>query len=482
MNEHLAQDIFEIVLILSDEEINQFINDYKPKKDGDKEYLKLFQEYVKQKDSELNIGLIKKKFPNHKYTNKNLKKKLYDFMKHNYLNIENEKKSIDKIRGKLLIGKALIGKDLFDLAEKEITVAFETAKELYYSMGHNKDNINLYLTEAYFLLCELQIKNAKYLFENNADFIDTVIKPTILFCSQYNSYLFESNRVKVYDELWGKYSYYETLKTFFREKKEYDKLNRIFQEQKNKSIFSSLKNDNDNLNSFLEVPNLLQEFELLFLLLKNGDKDEFKYRFQELANALYSQENNKFNTFLVIFLYRELYRLRQIYSTKTNSDFEFLIDLSNISKKKLYLFQEDKINNVIYQFYANDLIIKFSMEKYDEFIKKIQEPTILQEIKENLFSYYCRLRILFLFAHRIGRKLIDKRTKQQIEREMQKFLKDSPDEFYKKLKPFYEEETYHLGIKSVSKEKFEKLEQSASELDHFHQVILSVLRKYVKFD
>jgi hypothetical protein len=481
-NQHLSQDIFKIVQKLSVEEVNQFIEGNKNKKSGDKKYLKLFEEYIKQLDEiEIVVQPLKAKFPNTlNDLNQNLRDKLYEFLKSNYVNKEDKKASIEKLKEKILTGKALMEKNLFFLAEKEIKPAFELAKELYSNTRLNKDYFLGYVLEVYFLLSELHYKNAKNnLWNDEKDFYDSIIRPTVQTANMIYGEIFTNVNQNETKYLQENYVYHEVIKTFYREQKSYEQLNEIlFTDVQN--IFKDIQEKEDSeANDFLEIPNLLWHFERLILCLKTKKYNDFEYNFHSLVSQISLLDNPNINPYLAIIIYRELYRLAFIYSSKINKPFELLNDLSKLSKKKLNLFLETEISNTALHFHINDALTKFLMKDFKGYIKKIQDPYIKQ-VLINYPEYYYPMTVILLFAYRINNEREDYEKIEKIESEFdKKFLKNAVDDFYIRLKPFLKE-SYWSRAKTIDSEKFVALENSANELDHFHQIILSVLRKYVK--
>ena len=482
MNQHLAEGILSIVRKFSKEEVKEFISlNNKKSKSTDKKYVKLFNAYLEQiEEEEVDLNKLKASFPTLNDLNKNLKKKLIDYLISEYCKKQEEFESLEKIKRQILICKSLMEKGLYGLAEKEILPAYRIGKNLYLERRKNNSqsgDLVGYLTEIYFLVTELCHKNnSGNIWETEKELYENLIRPTVEFATFNHADNKESIIPGGFNNPdWQQYTFNEVLRIYYRERKEYDRLLNL-----NNKILTS---HNVNIFGVSETNQwilLLWQFEKLYASLMTRNYSYFKFEFDKIKNQIFriKESNTTLGIHFVIFCYRELFRLAVIYTGKQN-DTVLVKDLNEMTNQQLYLFEENEIKNVGLHFYINNALLKFLMMDFKGYINSVEEQEVFDKLSKQPENYF-PLRIMLLFAYRIGNIRSNLEYRERIEREINnKFLKENPDDFYIKLRPFLKEKYWNS---SIDEDKFNALQKSSNPLDHFHQIILRVIEQYVKMN
>ena len=499
MNKRLASEILSIAKKINKDEAKAF---YKyslrkePSNGKEHRYVKLFKLYQKQTDNlDIEENVLKKEAALFTKSLDDLNQKLHaeliKFIAENYREVNSDETEA-KIEEFLDNGAALFEKGLYSISIKNILSAVDLLKEVH---KENLKERTLYLSlRAFALLMQVRYRvelNKKD--ERTIEEFELIIRPFTNIARNSYYALAESDKVDSFNnEDFNKSTFYGLLNIYNHERVlfEYDLKGRggmgafSFALQglgKDKKIGLNEKNAQEEL---IDVESYLFQIERMYKAILSNDISDFESAYESTKHKLFHAFSMKeFNLELSIFIYRQLFELKTIFTLKNDQvplDINGLVELENISRKKIELFNENEILDFPLRMELNAFVILFLSKNYEELNKRIE--SFEKNVKKNIYKdYYIDIRLMDILCRIDKGQVHDdefiKRTDYY-----ESFIKKNPcTEFHKKFNGFF---NAYIGSpandrKTICKKYVLKLENVEDELNHFQAVYLNWLKNKI---
>jgi len=500
MNKRLPEEIFTMLQKLEKPEYKAFesyANKKSPLDGKDHKYIKLLKLYLKQVDEleldeERIVKEAKKITSSLPDLNQKLHEELIKFIVHNWSE-KSSNETEQKISELLDTSIALFQKGLFNLSASKFLDAITMLKEI---QNENMKESLLYLSlKAYSLFYTIRWR-AKL---NDAevkefDSFQEFIHPFSQIARNVYSVLLEKNReLSLRDQSFDQSTFYSLLNIYFRERNTFEN---TFKDKGNHNLFpiaSLLKGRYKNYgnedktaekaeDSLIDAESFLFQIERLYSAVVANDSMEFDRAFDSIRHKLFpSFSLPSFNADLLLFVYRQMFELKTIFTLQNNekpNDYYELRELEKISREKIGLFHKGEVKDFALRVELNSFVILFLEGNYGELLDRISEfekstkKDIYQEnyIDVRLMDIICRFE-----AGGVADEELDKRIKYY-ETYTKRY---NTSEFHKKFDGFLK---MYLNAASGKERKekcikyLSKIEKSKETFNHFQVVFTHWLK------
>lgn len=500
MNKRLPEEIFSVVKRLDKKEVKSF-EAYSLKKapeDGkEHKYIKLFKLYLRQVgELEFDEVALKKESKPISASLNDLHQKLHEellkFIGQSYR--EKSTDRIDKIiENELDISIALFEKRLFALSAKTFLNAIRQLKQV---QDLNMKEHLLYVSlKAYAWVYTVRYRS-KLTNEELQEFDEfhKYLQPFSQIARNAYSALAEANKEEsLNNENFNKATFYSLLNIYFRERKEFESL---FSQRGNDMLFSvsalvkgRYKNhgNHDNNaeqaeNSIIDAETFYFQLERLYRAILANDPFEFDQAFNSIRNKLFHHFSlSKFNADLLLYVYRQLFELKTIFTLQNNQqplDIHGLRELETFSRSKMALFQDSEIGDLAIRLELNSFVILFLENNFKELLQRIK--AFEKSNKKDLYKdYFIDIKLMGIISRLESGMGVDEDLDSQIDY-YENYTKRYPTSvFHKKFDGFINA-FLKVGSnerKNVCKKYLSKLEASKETFNHFHALFMYWLKK-----
>lgn len=502
MNKYLAEEIFDIVKRLDQAELKSFKSFSQKKKPHDgkeHKYMELFKLYLKQKDAlEFEEAVIIKGSKQLTASIHDLNQKLHEELL-KFLAHDHREKSTDELEGKISelldTSIALYEKRLYRLSAKsfsQVIRLLQSVEDLNF-----KENLLYLAIKAYSRVLSIRY-NGKLSGEELKEFdafYDYVRPFAQLARNTYNVFSQTGYEESLDNGHFNNATFYALLNIYFREHQEFEAL---YHGRGNDPLFSfshllndsSGKYDTPDRNAeqakeaIIDTASYFFQLERLHRSIAVNDSTEFNQAFSSITNKLFMAFSPAgFNADLLLFMYRQLFELRTLYTLQDNQqplDTYDLREIEMLSRSKMHFFHESEMEDFALRVELNSLIILFLESRYKELLKRLLQ--FEKEIKGQVDKpYYIDARLLIILCKMETGGSADEDLENRITY-YENYFKHYPDRaslFHKKFKGFlhaYLKEAYH-DQKKVCTRYLAKLEASKETFNHFHAVFLHWLKR-----
>ncbi len=493
----LPEEIFSMVKRLDQSEVKSFKTFAQRKKPSDSKghkYIQLFDLYLKQKkELEFSESTIKKEsrtltdsLPD---LNQKLHEELLKFLMQNF-----REKGTDAIERKvedlLDTSFALYEKKLFKLSAEQFLEAITILKNV---TDLNLTERILYLAlKAYSWI--ITIKYAGKLSEEEQAFFD-IIHADYMGFSQiarqaYSALKNSEQDTKMANVNFNKAAFYALLNMYFRERREFDE---ILNGKGNMSLFPietilNLKKYGGNdpkisqaENSIIDASTFFFQLERLYAALIVNEPFEFDSTLSNIQQKLFGHFTLPvFNADLVLFISRQLFELKTLFTLQSNqppNDLFGLKNLDKITKDNMHLFYESEIDDMALRIEMNTFVIRFLENNFKTLL-----PNLLKfekEIKkERLKDYFIDIKLMIILC-KMEVERADEDLDDRIESYENYTKRLNASKFHEKFDGFliqYRNAAFN-DRKKVCSKYLKTLEASRETFNHFHAVFLRWLKK-----
>lgn len=499
MNKRLPEEIFSIVKRLDKSERKAFEN-YSLKKspeDGkEHKYIKLFKLYLNQiTELEFDESLLKKESKSISTSINDLHQKLHEellkFLGQNFR--EKSTDRIDKIiEDELNVSIALYEKRLFALSAKIFLNAIRQLKQV---QDLNMKEHLLYVSlKAYAWVYTIKFRG-KLTNEEQQEFDDfhQYIQPFAQIARNAYSALAESKKEEsLNNENFNKATFYSLLNIYFRERREFENL---FSQRGNDPLFpfSALvkgryKNYGNHDNNAEQAEDFIIDAETFYFQIERlyravlvNDSFEFDNAFNSIRNKLFHHFSlTKFNADLLLFVYRQLFELKTIFTLQNNQeplDVHGLRELETFSRSKMALFQDSEIGDLSIRLELNSFVILFLENNFKELLSRIK--AFEKSNKKDLYKdYFIDIKLMGIISRLESGGAADEDLDAQIDYYENYTKRYSTSVFHKKFDGFLNA-FLKVGFnerKTVCKKYLSKLEASKETFNHFHALFVNWLK------
>jgi hypothetical protein len=500
MNKRLPDEIFSIVKKLDKKEKLAF-EKYSLKKspeDGkEHKYIKLFKLYYKQVDElELDEPVLKKESKDISASINDLHQKLHEelikFIGQNYR--EKSTDAVDRKIDELLdISIALFEKRLFTLSAKNFLSAIKLIKEV---QDLNMKEHLLYVSlKAYSWIytIKFRVKLSKEE-EHEFDSFHEYMKPFSQIARNAFSVLSEAQKEEsLNNENFNKATFYSLLNIYFKERKEFES---IFSEKGNDPLFSvatlvkgRYKNygNPDKIaeqaeDSLIDADSFYFQLERLYGAILANDSREFDQAFNSIRHKLFPHFSlPKFNADLTLFVYRQLFELKTLFTLQNNKepfDIYGLRELESFGRTKAHLFHDSEISDLAIRLELNSFVILFLENKFSELLERIK--AFEKSNKKDLYKdYFVDIKLMEIISRLESGGVADEHLDARIDYYENYTKKYPSSSFHKKFDGFIKAylKVGYNERKSVCAKYLMKLGNSRETFNHFHALFLHWIRK-----
>lgn len=495
----LPEEIFSMVKRLDKSEIKSFQTFAQRKKPSDikgHKYIQLFDLYLKQKNEpEFSEAIIKKESKNLTDSLPDLNQKLHEellkFLMHNYREKGTEIRE-RKIEDLLDTSLALYEKKLFKLSADKFLEAIVLLKE---EKDLNVSERILYLAlRSYSWI--ITMKYSGKLSEEEQAYFDLVhddFKGFSQIARQALSALKDSGQEMTFEhENFSKSAFYALLNIYIREQKEFES---ILSSKGNTNLFpmfmaikdSHKKNGGSDPkieqseNAIIDAESFYFQLERLYGALVTNEPFEFNATVNNIQQKLFGHLTLPvFNADLILFVYRQLFELKTLFTLQNNQqplDIFGLKEIDKFTKDGMHLFYESEIADLALRIELNTFIIRFLEGNYKDLLSTLLK--FEKEIKkERLKDYFIDVKLLIILC-KMEVERADEDLDDRIENYENHTKRLKLGEFHKKFDGFliqYRNAPYNERKKICSK-YLKTLESSKETFNHFHAVFLQWLKK-----
>jgi hypothetical protein len=501
MNKRLPEEIFNIVKKLDKIERKSF-ESYSLKKspeDGkEHKYIKLFKLYLKQVgELDLDEAILKKEAKTISTSINDLHQKLHEELL-KFLGQSFREKNTDRvdkiIDDQLDISIALYEKRLFALSAKTFLSAIKLLKEV---QDLNMKEHLLYVSlKAYSWIYSIKYR-AKLTKEEEYEFdaFHEYIRPFSQIARNSYAALTEVKKEdSLNNENFNKATFYSLLNIYFRERKDFESM---FSQRGNDQLFSisalvkgRYKNygNQDSIaeqaeDSIIDAESFYFQLERLYRAVLVNDSIEFDQSFNSIRNKLFPHFSlGKFNADLLLFVYRQLFELKTIFTLQNNQepfDIHGLRELETFSRSKSQLFHDSEIGDLNVRLELNSFVILFLENNFSELHKRIN--AFEKSNKKDIYKdYFIDIKLMGIISRMESGGAADEDLDARIDYYENYTKKYPTSSFHKKfdgfVKAFLKAGTNER--KKVCQKYLSKLENSKETFNHFHALFLQWVKKH----
>lgn len=501
MNKRLPEEIFNIVKRLDKKEIKSF-EAYslkrKPEDGKDHKYIKLFKLYLKQtRELEFNEATILKESKSFTSSLGDLNQKLHEellkFLGHNLR--EKSTEQVDRlINQKLDISIALFEKRLYALSADTFLEAIRLIKEV--ANLQLKEHLLYVALKAYAWIFSIPYRG-KLTEDERKEFeeFQEYLRPFSQIARSAYAALTETQKEESLDnENFNKATFYSLLNIYFRERKEFES---VYSKRGNDFIFPVTEilkgrykkyGNKDNIteqaeDSIIDAESYFFQLERLHRAVVSNDSTEFDQAFGSIRNKLFPAFSlTNFNADLLLFVYRQLFELKTIYTLQNNKlplDIYGLKELETFSRSKMHLFHESEIDDFGLRVELNSFVVLFLEENYKELLKRVAK--FEKAVKGDVYKdYYIDVKLMAIICRMEAGGAADEELDNRIDYYETYTKRYNTSEFHKKFDGFlraFLKAGAGTERKNVCKKYHDKIDRSRETFNSFHAIFMHWLIK-----